>query len=244
MSHSLTLDHRRRSVRSLFSLIHELSLGVFEHRQLREMWDATLWAFVEDLRDRGWTAKAVAQVQGMSRDSLYRTRDARPPNKIDLNVMCVIVQALNDAGERGRSLEELDADLREHSRRHRNQGATGRLMKVLDVLRHNDCIRMHHGRFYAQAGTAFLKNVTPETADDIYVDIAMNAVKDKRAGLPHLMAAYSVMAPDDETKRRAFLKALDAEMETVLTKFEQQAIQQGPTRPCGIAIGSSQKSGV
>lgn len=240
MAQTLTLAHRRRSVRSLFSLIHELSLGVFEHRQLREMWDATLWSFVEDLRSRGWTAKSIAQVQGMSRDSLYRTRDARPPNKIDLNVMSVVMNDLKEAGEAGRSLEELDGLLREHSRRHRQNGSTDRLMKVLEVLQSNDCIDMRRGRFYAREGTVFLKNLTPEDVVDNYVDIAINAVRDKRAGRPHMMAFYAIMAPADETRRREFFARIDEEIEAVLLKLEQEAINQGKTSPARIAIGSSQ----
>ena len=241
MSQSLTLNGRRQSVRSLFALIHELSLGVFEQKQLKEMWDATLWAFVGDLRQRGWTAKSVAQVYGMSRDSLYRTRDARPPEKIDLNAMCVIMTALLDAPEAGLSLEEIDTHLREHSRRHRNSMATMRLMKILDILQSNGCIQMKRGRFYARSGTAFLENLPQETVDDEYVRAAAGAVRDKRSQRPYLLAVYTMMAPAEDEARRQFMSRADAAFETVLTELEEWAVAQGPTSPCRIAIGSSER---
>lgn len=241
MSQSLTLNSRRQSVRSLFALIHELSLGVFEQKQLKEMWDATLWAFVGDLRQRGWTAKSVAQIYGMSRDSLYRTRDARPPEKIDLNTMCVIMSALLDTDGAGLSLEEIDGRLREHSRRHRNNMATMRLMKILDILQSNGCIEMQRGRFFARSGTAFLENLPQETVDDEFVRAAAGAVRDKRSKLPHLLTVYTMMAPADTAARREFMSRADAAFERVLTELEGWAAEQGETSPCRIAIGSSEK---
>ena len=241
MSQSLTLNSRRQSVRSLFALIHELSLGVFEQKQLKEMWDATLWSFVGDLRQRGWTAKAVAQIYGMSRDSLYRTRDARPPEKIDLNTMCVIMSALLDSDGAGLSLEELDRCLREHSRRHRNSMATMRLIKILDILQSNHCIEMKRGRFFARLGTAFLENLPQETVDDEFVRATVGAVNDKRSQRPHVLAVYTMMAPAETEARREFMSRADAAFEKVLTELEEWSVAQGPTSPCRIAIGSSEK---
>ncbi len=241
MTQSLTLDSRRQSVRSLFALIHELSLGVFEQKQLKEMWDATLWSFVGELRQRGWTARSVAQIYGMSRDSLYRTRDARPPEKIDLNSMCVIMQALLDASESGLSLEELDAVLREHSRRYRISGATMRLMKTLDILQSNGCIELKRGRFFARSGTAFLENLPQEAVDDEFVRVAAGAMHDKRSRRPHILAVYTMMAPAETEARRAFMARADAAFEGVLTELEEWAIAQGETSPCQIAIGTSEK---
>lgn len=241
MAESLTLDSRRQSVRSLFTLIHELSLGVFEQKQLKEMWDATLWSFVGDLRQRGWTAKAVAQIYGMSRDSLYRTRDARPPEKIDLNTMCVIMQALLDTDDAGLSLEEIDRRLREHSRRHRNSGATMRLMKTLDILQSNGCIEMRRGRFFARSGTAFLENLPQETVDDEFIRASAGAVRDKRSHRPHILAVYTMMAPAETEARREFMARADAAFEKALTELEEWAVEQGETSPCRISIGSSEK---
>lgn len=239
MSQTLALSSRRQSLRSLFSLIHEMSIGVFSHRQLKEMWDATLWAFVEDLRGRGWTAKSIAQIYGMSRDSLYRTRDARPPEKIDLSAMAVIIHALQSAGEAGLSLEEIDAQLRVVSRRHRQSGATMRLMKSLDALQSSKCIAMRRGRFFATEGTAFLGDIPTGAVDDEFVDITSKAVHDKRAGAPHLLAVYSVMAPADDDARRAFMARADHEIENLLTRLENEAVAQGDTSPCRFAIGTS-----
>jgi hypothetical protein len=241
VSQSLTLNSRRQSVRSLFALIHELSLGVFEQKQLKEMWDATLWAFVGDLRERGWTAKSVAQIYGMSRDSLYRTRDARPPEKIDLNSMCIIMSALLDSGDAGLSLEEIDLRLREHSRRHRNSTATMRLMKILDILQSNGCIEMKRGRFFARSGTAFLENLPQETVDDEFVRVAAGAVRDKRSQRPHILTVYTMMAPAEPEARREFMSRADAAFEEALTGLEEWAVAQGATSPCRIAIGSSDK---
>ena len=241
MAETLTLDSRRQSVRSLFGLIHELSLGVFEQKQLKEMWDATLWSFVGDLRQRGWTAKAVAQIYGMSRDSLYRTRDARPPEKIDLNTMCVIMQALLDVDEAGLSLEEIDGRLREYSRRHRTSGATMRLMKTLDILQSNGCITMRRGRFFARSGTAFLDNLPQETVDDEFIRASAGAVRDKRNHRPHILAVYTMMAPAEAEARRAFMARADAAFEKVLTELEEWAVEQGETSPCRISIGTSEK---
>jgi len=241
LAQTLTLNSRRQSVRSLFALIHELSLGVFEQKQLKEMWDATLWSFVGDLRSRGWTAKSVAQIYGMSRDSLYRTRDARPPEKIDLNSMCVIVQALLGADEAGLSLENLDAVLRAHSRRNRGTGATTKLMKTLDILQSNGCIELKRGRFFARSGTAFLENLPQETVDDEFVRAAAGAIRDKRSNLPHVLALYTMMAPAETEARREFMARADRAFEGVLTELEEWAVAQGETRPCQIAIGSSEK---
>ncbi len=240
MAQTLTLNSRRQSVRSLFALIHELSLGVFEQKQLKEMWDATLWSFVGDLRSRGWTAKSVAQIYGMSRDSLYRTRDARPPEKIDLNSMCVIVQALLGADEAGLSLENLDAVLRAHSRRNRGTGATTKLMKTLDILQSNGCIELKRGRFFARSGTAFLENLPQETVDDEFVRAAAGAIRDKRSNLPHVLALYTMMAPAETEARREFMARADRAFEGVLIELEEWAVAQGETRPCQVAIGSSE----
>ena len=241
VSSSLTLNSRRQSVRSLFSLIHELSLGVFEQKQLKEMWDATLWSFVGDLRQRGWTAKSVAQIYGMSRDSLYRTRDARPPEKIDLNSMCVIMSALLETDGAGLSLEEIDGKLRAHSRRHRNSMATMRLMKTLDILQSNGCIEMKRGRFFARSGTAFLDNLPREAVDDEFVRATAGAVRDKRNHRPHVLAVYTMMAPAETEARRAFMARADAAFEKVLTELEEWAVAQGETSPCQIAIGTSEE---
>ena len=238
MAQTLALHSRRRSIQGLFSMIHEMSLGVFDHRQLKEMWDATLWAFVEDLRTRGWTAKAVAQVYGMSRDSLYRTRDARPPNKIDMSTMCITMHALHRAGEEGLSFEQLDQELREHTRRNRQDGATFRLMKTLDMLQANGSIQMRRGRFYGLPGNTLLTG--PESmAEDEFVDIALQAVRDGREGLPNILAGYAVMAPVDDAARREFMSRLDAEIEAVLTRAEERAVSNGETAPCRVAVGAS-----
>ena len=242
MAQTLTLNSRRQSVRSLFALIHELSLGVFEQKQLKEMWDATLWSFVGELRGRGWTAKSVAQIYGMSRDSLYRTRDARPPEKIDLNSMCVIIQALLGADASGLSLEEIDAALRAHSRRNRATGATMKLMKTLDILQSNGCIELKRGRFFARSGTAFLENLPQETVDDEFVRAAAGAIHDKRSSRPHVLAVYTMMAPAETEARRAFMARADSAFEGVLTELEEWAVAQGETSPCQIAIGSSDKA--
>ena len=242
MAQTLVLDHRRRSIQNLFALIHELSLGVFDHRQLKEMWDATMWSFVEDLRTRGWTAKAVAQIYGMSRDSLYRTRDARPPDKIDLSAMCVVMHALHEAGEAGLSFEELDTILRDHARRHRQEGASYRLMKTLDTLQGSDSITLKRGRFYGSPGNTMLVDSDSAT-EDVFVGIALRAVQDRRAKAPHIVSGYAVMAPTDEAARREFMKRADAEIEAALTRLEEWAVSQGETTPCHIAIGATSDSG-
>lgn len=238
MALSVVLNHRRRSIQGLFSMIHELSLGVFDHRQLKEMWDATLWHFVEDLRDRGWTAKGVAQVYGMSRDSLYRTRDARPPDKIDLSAMCIIVHALQEAGAEGLSFEGLDQRLRAHARRHRQSGASHRLMKTLDVLQANGDICVKRGRFYGVHDNALLVGEDSE-AEDAFVHIALQALQARRCGKNNIVAAYALMAPADPVKRQAFMARLDQEIEAVLVRAEQWAQHQGETTPCQVAVGAT-----
>lgn len=244
MAQSLVLNSRRRSIQSLFSTIHELSLGVFDHRQLKEMWDTTLWSFVEDLRGRGWTAKAIAQVYGMSRDSLYRTRDARPASKIDLSVMCVIMHALQGAGESGLSFEELDAELRQYGRRNRQSGAELRLMKTLDMLQSNGNIQMKQGRFFSNPGNTLLAADDDSLAEDEVVDISMQAIRDRRRERPNIVAGYAVMAPTDEQARLEFMRRVDAEIEAALTRAEEWAVSTGETAPCRVAIAATNSGSV
>jgi hypothetical protein len=238
MAQSVALTTRRRSIQNLFSMIHEMSLGVFDHRQLKEMWDATLWSFVEELRSRGWTAKAVAQVYGMSRDSLYRTRDARPPDKIDLSAMCVIMHSLNEAGDSGLSFEDLDTVLRKHGRRHRQGGASSRLMRTLEMLQSNNTITMKRGRFYGQPGNTLLMS-DDSLIEDAFVDIALSAVQDRRNKVPNIVSGYAVMAPADDNLRQEFMRRADEEIEAVLTRLEEWALSQGETKPCHIAVGAT-----